>query len=64
MLHLGQCNPGNVCGLEEEITENFPTEKNLGVLGDEMFDGSQLCVLAAQKSSASWTASKEAWPAE
>jgi len=63
VLHLSQGSPHYQYRLGDEEMESSPAGKELGVLVDEKLDTTWLCVLAARRPTASWAASREAWPA-
>lgn len=49
VLHMGHSNPRRTNGLGRDMIESSPTEKDLGLTGDEKFYMSQQCVLTAQE---------------
>ncbi|KAJ7423815.1 hypothetical protein BTVI_08697 [Pitangus sulphuratus] len=51
VLHMDQGNPKHKYRLDEELIENNPEQKNLGVLVDEKLNMTCQCVPTAQKAS-------------
>ncbi|PKU44285.1 rna-directed dna polymerase from mobile element jockey-like [Limosa lapponica baueri] len=62
-LYVGRGNPKHKYKMGREWTESSPEEKDLAVLVDEKLNMSWQCMLTPRKATASWAASKAAWPA-